>query len=283
MTYYHVDVFSNRPFSGNGLTVFPGGESLSKSLMQTITQEMRQFESIFLQHRTGQVFDARVFTMEEELDFAGHPALGAAAVLHSLHRPMETEAEWELVFPSKRVPVRTQKRDHGYFSSMDQGQAVFGKVLSDAENREFQSALGITSGDCDPRLYPLQVVSTGLPYLIVPVKRNIEHAKIRVENLEEKLLAIGAKFIGVLDVSTRTIRTWDNSGQVEDIATGSLAGPAGAYMVRYDLCKIDELILIHQGKNLERESELFVQVSSLQNHVYVSADVVSIASGCIRV
>src|SRR5882762_5344559 len=72
MKYYHVDVFSNKPYSGNGLTIFTDAKPLEKSTMQTITQEMRQFESVFLHQIDSNTFRASIFTMEEELDFAGH-------------------------------------------------------------------------------------------------------------------------------------------------------------------------------------------------------------------
>lgn len=90
LSYRHVDVFSKTPLSGNGLTVFTNCDGLSAEAMQKITQEMRQYESIFLfstaeAHR----FLARIFTMEEELDFAGHPILGAACVLHEQVRHEE--------------------------------------------------------------------------------------------------------------------------------------------------------------------------------------------------
>jgi trans-2,3-dihydro-3-hydroxyanthranilate isomerase len=76
LSYYHVDVFSDQPLSGNGLIVFPERGNLNSEQMQRLTQEMRQFESIFLQARaTGSAYDARIFTMEEELGFAGHPVL----------------------------------------------------------------------------------------------------------------------------------------------------------------------------------------------------------------
>ncbi len=83
LEYHHVDVFAREPLSGNGLIVFPDAGALTTATMQRVTQEMRQFESIFLAatpepHRVR----ARVFTMEEELPFAGHPALGAACALH---------------------------------------------------------------------------------------------------------------------------------------------------------------------------------------------------------
>ncbi|HMI86044.1 MAG TPA: PhzF family phenazine biosynthesis protein [Polyangiaceae bacterium] len=81
-TLFHVDVFATGPLTGNGLTVFLDTEQWSSSLMQRLTQEMRQFESIFLSEITPTGATARVFTVEEELPFAGHPVLGAAAVLH---------------------------------------------------------------------------------------------------------------------------------------------------------------------------------------------------------
>lgn len=85
MKYHHVDVFSDKPYSGNGLTVFIDAGDLEKSFMQTITQEMRQFESIFLSMLNTNTFRASIFTMKEELDFAGHLVIGGAAVLHDLY------------------------------------------------------------------------------------------------------------------------------------------------------------------------------------------------------
>src|SRR5256885_669201 len=83
LKYHHVDVYSTKPLSENGVTVFPLRESLPAAVMQELTREMRQFESIFvLQEARSQTVRAWVFTMEEELDFAGHPVLGAAAALH---------------------------------------------------------------------------------------------------------------------------------------------------------------------------------------------------------
>jgi trans-2,3-dihydro-3-hydroxyanthranilate isomerase len=107
-TYYHVDVFSAQPLAGNGLTVFPTSEHLSFDTMLQLTQEMRQFESIFLTS-TDQpsTYHARIFTMEEELGFAGHPVLGAASVLHYLHAENQIDAHWNLVLPEKVVHVST--------------------------------------------------------------------------------------------------------------------------------------------------------------------------------
>lgn len=82
MEYYHVDVFSDTILSGNGLTVVISDVELDEALMQDLTREFKQFETIFLRRIDENVFQARIFTVDEELDFAGHPILGAAAVIH---------------------------------------------------------------------------------------------------------------------------------------------------------------------------------------------------------
>src|SRR6266576_6487173 len=96
LAYKHVDVFSKIPFSGNGLTVFPESNGLSVQIMQCITQEMRQFESIFLHvEPSSSLVKASIFTMEEELAFAGHLVLGAAGVLHEQRAENLQQAEWQ--------------------------------------------------------------------------------------------------------------------------------------------------------------------------------------------
>ncbi|HEY2976948.1 MAG TPA: PhzF family phenazine biosynthesis protein, partial [Burkholderiaceae bacterium] len=80
--YAHVDVFATRSLTGNGLTVVLDADGWPAERMQALTQEMRQFETIFLSEVSPYGAAARVFTVEEELGFAGHPVLGAAAVLH---------------------------------------------------------------------------------------------------------------------------------------------------------------------------------------------------------
>lgn len=84
--YRHVDVFSRRSFQRNGLVVVLDAENLSTAMMQELTREVRQFETAFLAGADLPGRSARlpIFSADEELDFAGHPVLGAAAVLHTL-------------------------------------------------------------------------------------------------------------------------------------------------------------------------------------------------------
>ena len=96
MKYYHVDVFSNKRFSGNGLTIFKIEKNFDKIMMQTITQEMKQFESIFYYKLKENTFRAYIFTVEEELDFAGHPIIGLSAIFHDLYSSEKEKDIWQI-------------------------------------------------------------------------------------------------------------------------------------------------------------------------------------------
>lgn len=282
LNYYHVDVFSDQPLSGNGLIVFPERGSLDGEQMQRLTQEMRQFESIFLQATaTTDEYEARIFTVEEELAFAGHPVLGAAAVLHELQLREQPAADWKLALPAKPVAVRTERRSHGYRATMDQGPASVERVLTTVQQQPFLDALRLDR-NCLHSTLPMAVVSTGLPYLIVPLRGGLEQAAIAHAQFEALLQSVGAKFVYVLDVEQREGRTWDNAGLVEDSATGSAAGPVGAYLVHHKLASVGERIRLRQGRFVGRPSLLQVQVEGSPQerpHVFVSGDVVMLACG----
>src|SRR4051812_15551566 len=132
-TIFHVDVFAPRPLTGNGLTVFLGTDEWSATAMQQLTQEMKQFESIFLSEITSTGARARIFTVEEELPFAGHPVLGAAAVLHRTQTPEADARSWVLKLPSGDVPVGTKRMGNHYLAEMDQGAALLGRAIAAAE------------------------------------------------------------------------------------------------------------------------------------------------------
>ena len=122
LKYHHVDVFSSKPLSGNGVTVFQLRKALPTVVMQELTREMRQFESIFvLQKARSQTVRAWVFTMEEELDFAGHPILGAAAALHEETMAGVRKVSWTFRLNKKSFPVQTIRHGSHYRAVMDQG------------------------------------------------------------------------------------------------------------------------------------------------------------------
>ena len=261
MQYWQLDVFAERPLAGNGLAVFDDARGLSASAMQGLTQELRQFESIFLlPGADASHYSARIFTMEEELPVAGHPIIGAAALLHHLHSPAEA-ANWQLQLTAKTVQIHTQRLPQGFYAEMDQGVAEFGAQHSQTQAAELAGAFGLDHHEQDLR-YPAMVVSTGLPYVLLPVtSAGLTKAKQRWA-LDLELLAYGAAFVFLLDIDAREGRTWDPAGIIEDIATGSAAGPVAAYLVAHDLALRGASRQLNQGRFLQRPSRLQVCVGS---------------------
>ena len=279
MEYRHVDVFTDRAYSGNGLVVFFGGIDHASEELQAITTEMRQFESIFVSENEdpGRV-SARVFTVEEELNFAGHPIIGAAAAAHERWASDEDERQWIFSLGGRDIEVESRREGPFYRAMMNQGHATSNDPLDDSSAADFLSALGLSSSE--RRDLPVQVVSTGLPYLIVPVTpAGLEKAQIGVGDFEASLLEVGAKFVYVLDPERREGRTWDNAGAVEDVATGSAAGPAAAYLVEHRLIDSSAFPLL-QGRFAGRPSSMSVEVATDSN-IWVGGPVAPVASGTL--
>lgn len=274
-----VDVFTQKKLSGNGLTIFYDYKSLNKDEMLSLTQEMRQFESIFVcASDNNESHRAKIFTIEEELDFAGHPIIGLAAHLHD-ESGKKDQQEWTIELNNKLVKVKTKKTDTYYHASMNQGNAEFIYTLNNEDVKEILSSLNLSIENLS--IYPMEVVSTGLPYLIVPITSGIEKAKISIMDFEILLAKFGAKFVYVFDLTTFEGRTWDNGGLIEDIATGSAAGPTAAYLTKHKLAPYDSTIIISQGRFLGRASEIQAYVETKENTVpsiWVSGDVVKVAN-----
>jgi PhzF family phenazine biosynthesis protein len=193
--YRHVDVFSRRALQGNGLVVVLDAENLSTAVMQQLTREVRQFETAFLTgvDLPGRSARVRIFTEDEELDFAGHPVLGAAAVLHTQLPAPEAEESWALAVAQRSVETRTRGATGWVDAAMDQGVPQFGHAIVGEVAEAYRDALSLAHGQLHPAL-PMQVVSTGLPYLIVPVRTGLDSAGISHPDFERLLNVSGAKF-----------------------------------------------------------------------------------------
>ena len=279
-TVFHVDVFATRPLSGNGLTVFLDSDGWPASAMQQLTREMRQFESIFLSEARPAGATARIFTVEEELPFAGHPVLGAAAVLHRTRAPQADSRSWVLTLPHGDVSVTTTSRGDHHLCEMNQGVPAFGAEVSPAVLSPILARLGLDATDVVAGV-TAQVVSTGLPYLIVPVRpAALSRAAISAPDFEALLGTVGAKFVLVLEVDGREMRTWDNLGLVEDVATGSAAGPAAAYLFRLGLADPARTISLAQGRFAGRPSKIAV-VQDEKGNLLVSGEVWPVSHGVL--
>jgi trans-2,3-dihydro-3-hydroxyanthranilate isomerase len=294
--YHHVDVFSDRPYSGNSLAVFVDPPPMSGPQMLAITQELHHFETIFVSRPVGAgagTVSARVFDLVGELDFAGHPVLGAAAVLHDLEATGERGAGVEertcsVGLNNDRVVEVTTRRDpSGALAAvMDQGQPAWVTPPAVPEPEAVAAALGLDASDLDATL-PLEVVSTGLRYLVVPVVPDaMGRARISRGDFSAFLGAHDAEFAYLLSASapgpTLEGRHWANDGIVEDVATGSAAGCVAAYLRRHERTGDGELVQLHQGRFVGRPSRLAIQAFGSPDaitRVVVGGDVAVVGTG----
>ncbi len=282
LSLHHVDVFTDRPMAGNGLAVVASVGPLAAETMLRIAQELRQFETIFLFDVADDEAEARIFTPEEELSFAGHPVLGAAAVLHTQAQPDVDHHVWTIRVSGRPLHVTTTARDNGIIGAeMDQGRAILSPPLSQGVALQFAAAVGLLPEQMRRDL-PSQVVSTGLPYLLLPVTtEGLEASHIASADLPSMLSEIGADFVYVLDPDRPEGRTWDNRGVTEDVATGSAAGPAAAYLVSHGLRPADKPFHVHQGRFVGRPSRIDVRHAD-DGSICVGGLVAPFSSGTIN-
>jgi trans-2,3-dihydro-3-hydroxyanthranilate isomerase len=284
--FVQFDVFSSRPFEGNPLAVFPDGRGLSDQEMQALAREMNLAETTFILPRDASIerergVRVRIFTVQEELPFAGHPTLGTAFQLRGSTGTREIVLDLNV----GKVPVRFEEQP---------GQPVFGEMTQvDPEfgprhDREtVVRASGLRDGDLDPSL-PIQTVSTGLPFTVVPVRgleimRNLHpDLKSSAEYLEQS----GGKFFyfvcreTVDSVARLHARMMFYGG--EDPATGSAAGCAAAWMVAHGVAQPGERALIEQGVEMGRPSRIFVRADRKDDRVVnvrVGGNVVEVLRG----
>ena len=261
VTFHHVDVFSEQPFSGNSLAVFVDAPDWDGSQMAEITRELRHFETIFVaaQEPGSDNRRVRVFDLEGELDFAGHPLLGAAGVLHRLANPeVGDHRTWHFETTARTVAVDTVTAADGRITGvLDQGRPEF--LGQPTDTRAIAAALGLDPADLDQG-NPPQVWSTGLRYLIVPVNgaSALSRARISRSDFSEFLDSLGAQFVYVLALQPLEGRHWNNDGILEDVATGSAAGCVAAYLLDHGLTRSGASEILRQGRFVGRPSELTI-------------------------
>jgi trans-2,3-dihydro-3-hydroxyanthranilate isomerase len=270
--FVQLDVFSSRPFEGNSLAVFPDGRGLSDQEMQTLAREMNLSETTFILPGDKAVerergVRTRIFTVQEELPFAGHPTLGTAFLL----RGSTGAGEVALDLKVGRVPVRFEETSgQPAFGEMTQVEPKFGA----AHDREtVVRATSLRDGDIDPSL-PIQTVSTGLVFTVVPLRglEAIRRLQVDLKSAGEYLeRSRGGKFFYFV-----TRETVDPEARLharmlfyngEDPATGSAAGCTAAWMVANRVARPDERVLIEQGVEMLRPSRIFVRAGRMDDRV----------------
>jgi trans-2,3-dihydro-3-hydroxyanthranilate isomerase len=263
------DVFSSRPLEGNSVAVILDARGLTDAEMQSIAREMNLSETTFVLPRDAATerkegIRVRIFTVQEELPFAGHPTLGTAFAL----RGPSNQKQIVLELNVGKVPVDFEDNaGKPAFGEMTQINPSF---IIQHDREEVARATGIPLQDFDDSL-PIETVSTGLPFTVTPLKSldAIQNLRVDLNRAAEYLAQTAGKFFYF--VTRETInRNADRKARLharmlfyngEDPATGSAAGCAAAWMVTHGIAKPDERVLIEQGVEMNRPSQIFVRAS----------------------
>lgn len=266
-----VDVFTDKAFEGNSLAVFLDGGGLSTEQMQTLAREMNLSETTYIlptgsDAQNGNGTRVRIFTVEEELPFAGHPTLGTAFVL----RGDSGAKNVTLNLNVGKVPVTFEDAPgKPSFGEMKQMDPQFGKTH---DREAVADACGLPVDAIDASL-PIETVSTGVAFIVVPIRSltTLQSLHIDFARANKYLANSDGKFFyfvcrEALDRHARLqARMFFYNG--EDPATGSAAGCAAAWMVAHDVARPDERVLIEQGVEMKRRSRIFVRASRDANRV----------------
>jgi len=272
--FYIVDVFAERKFEGNQLAVFLCEKGILDSEMQKIAKEMNYSETTFI--TSTENFDVRIFTPELELPFAGHPTIGTALVLQQevVKSNIKTMLlNLKIGQISVLFKYKSGKAEEIW---MEQKPPTFKKFFDTAL---ISQILGLKEEDIDIR-FPIQEVSTGIPFIIVPLKTLLALKQARVNR--EKLLKLventEAKALLIFCPETRykgnnlSVRVFvDYYGIPEDPATGSGNGCLAAYLVNHEYFGKPEVdIRVEQGYEVGRPSLLLLRAKQEKGQIRVS-------------
>jgi trans-2,3-dihydro-3-hydroxyanthranilate isomerase len=274
LRFYIVDVFAESKYAGNQLAVFRSAGVLSGEEMQRLARETHYSETTFIlndEPRAGG-WDVRIFTPGEEVPFAGHPTLGTA---HVIREEIRAGAAGKVVLNLKvgQIPVTFAA---GGTSWMEQVEPEFGKLHA-AEN--LAAILGLPLSDLDER-FPVQEVSTGLPFFIVPLKTlaALKQAKIDRDKYYAYIEDTRAKGVLIFcpqahesanDISVRVFV--DYFGVPEDPATGSGNGCLAGYLVKHRYFGKGSIdIRSEQGYEIGRPSLLLLRAEDAAGHIHIS-------------
>jgi trans-2,3-dihydro-3-hydroxyanthranilate isomerase len=282
LPFVQVDVFTSVPMEGNQLAVFADGRSLSDAEMQSLAREMNLSETTFILPRDPATerergVRVRIFTVNEELPFAGHPTLGTAMVLRDnalRNNPPGNNGdagveEVALDLNVGRIPVRFSTRDGLPFGVMTQRDPEFGQRHT---REDVARAAGLDLEDIADDL-PIQTVSTGNAFAIVPLRSLAALKKLSPtwSNMANFLQKTDARFLYFVSRETLNPEAKLQARMIfyngEDPATGSAAGPCAAWAVQNGVVPADQQSLLEQGVEMGRRSRIFFSAGRQNNRI----------------
>jgi trans-2,3-dihydro-3-hydroxyanthranilate isomerase len=290
--YLHYDVFTDRRFGGNQLAVFPDAAGLSAEMMQQIAREIGFAETTFVTaaEATGTDVRMRIFTPGNEMPMAGHPVVGSAFALARERRIAQGKADWVFGLNIGPTPVTLDWTDDRLnFAWMTLRNPEFRQTFHDIGR--IANALGIAEGDIRSTGLPVQQVSCGVPYVIVPLSTRaaVDSAAPDMRQLDFEAYLFTTDGGSGADSATTYSRMFAPAlGVYEDPATGSASGPLGSYLVRHSIVTHEkaQAILNLQGAKLGRPSWIHISINASNGditRVRVGGNSVFVAEGTMEV
>ncbi len=297
--FIQADVFTDRPFTGNPLAIFPEAEGLSTEEMQSIAKEMNLSETTFVLPATDlkAQLRLRIFTTSAELPLAGHPVVGTCFILaqRGIFSLEEGTNRIHQECGAGVLPVDITVTDGEVVHvAMTQSPPRFFDEYTD--RKLLADSVGLSEDQLLPDDLPAQVVSTAVPQLMVPARslRHMDKIELDLVAMKKVLATTRSDSFMIFtrecvhDEATVHARMFaPTMGITEDPATGSAAGALGAYLVRRGLVKAEPTahILVEQGYEMGRPSAIHVEVDTDEHgpvEVRVGGKAVEVADGKLR-
>ena len=271
--YLHLDVFTDHLFGGNQLAVFLDGRGLSTETMQAVAREMNFAETTFMlpAERSDTDVRMRIFTPGSEMPIAGHPTIGSTFALARTGVISPARERFVFGLGVGPVPVALTWRETDLrFAWMTQPLPTFFDPIEDRAGAA--AALGLPPEAVNATSLPVQVVSSGVPFIYVPLttRRAVDSA-VYNPPAYEKLMRHAPSANGVFffspesgpDGATVYSRMFaPDVGIAEDPATGIASGPLGCYLVRHHVVAAEKAgaMLSLQGAKMGRPSHLHIAI-----------------------
>jgi trans-2,3-dihydro-3-hydroxyanthranilate isomerase len=290
--YLHYDVFTDRRFGGNQLAVFPEAAGLETAAMQQIAREINFAETTFVMaaERPDTDVRMRIFTPGNEMPMAGHPVVGSTFALARESRIARGRTHWVFGLNIAPTPVALEwNADRLAFAWMTQRQPEFGRVFEDVA--AVAASLGLAEADIRDTGLPVQEVSCGVPFVLVPVRSReaVDRASPDPRLMHFEAYVFSTERAGAADSASTYSRMFAPAfGVYEDPATGSASGPLGCYLVRHAVVTPEHArsLLNLQGVKMGRPSWIHISIESSAgaiSRVRVGGTSVFVAEGTMEV